>query len=147
MAENQTLNQLNKPAVHAQLSVILALLKANKLVELLAILNMALVLVAMAYTQSVLIKGTALFGFIAGLVVFYSSLRIRIDQALFEQWDNLDIQALDVALKQLNARFKEGKTFDHRLAGAYRLFKIGLYGLVLQFIVLLIVAWFFVLKV
>jgi hypothetical protein len=147
MTENTTLSQLSKPAVHARLSIILAVFKANKLVELLAILNMVLVLAAIVFAQNFLTKGTALLGFIAGLVVFYSSLRIRIDQSLFEQWDSLDLQALDAALKQVNARFKEGKTFDQRLAGAYQLFKMGLYGLILQFIVLLILAWLFVLKV
>lgn len=138
MREN---SQLSKPAVHAQLSVILAIFKANRLIELLAIVNGILLLVTITHAPNLFITGIASFGFVVGLAVFYYALRVRIDQALFERWDSLDMQALDAALMQVNARFKAGKTLNQRLAGAHRLFKMGLYGLILQFIVLLIVAW------
>lgn len=147
MAKNMATNELSKPIVHTKLTVMLAVFKANKLVELLATLNMTLLLLAVVYASSLMVKGTAVFGVIAGMAVFYYSLRIRIDQVLFERWDSLDIQALDAALMQLNAHYEAGKTLNQRLTGAYQLFKMGLYGLIMQFIVLLIVAWILVPKV
>lgn len=144
MMQSNHISPLSKPTVHAQLSVMLAVFKANRFVELLTGLNFILLLVAMAYAQQALIKGIALLGAFACIAVFYYALRVRIDQALFERWDSLDVQALDAALLKINTRFEAGKTLAQRLAGAYRLFRLGLYGLILQFIVLLSIAWFFV---
>jgi hypothetical protein len=147
MSNNQPDSQLNEKAVHAHLSVVLALLKSNKLIECLAALNMVLLLITIAYTHVMLVKGVAAISFLDGIAVFYYSLRIRIDRALFEQWDSLDMNTLDTALMQLNQEFKAGKTLDLRLAGAYQLFKKSLLMLAIQFLLLLIVAWLFVLKV
>ena len=74
-----------------------------------------------------------------GLLVFYFAIRIRIDIALFERWDTLDIVAVDDALAKANAKHRSGKTLEARLHGAYKLFQYGLLWVFMQFFLLMIV--------
>ncbi len=141
---NINTQQLNKTEdVQAQLTVILALLKANVLVELLALLNQLLAAAALVFAQGMHVKILAIFSLLAGFVVFYFALRMRIDSTIFARWDKLEAQALDTVLKQINPNHQADRTLSARLAGAYRLFKRGLYVLILQFGLLITLAWFF----
>lgn len=145
---NITTQKINKTEdVQAQLTVMLSLLKANILVELLALLNQLLAAVALVFAQGMLVKILAIFSLLAGFFVFYFALRMRIDSSIFTRWDKLEAQALDAALKQINPNHQADRTLYARLAGTYQLFQRGLYVLILQFGLLIILAWLFLPKV
>lgn len=142
---NNNAQKLNKTEdLQAQLTVMLALLKANILVELLAFLNQLLAAAALFFASNTHVKILAIFSLLVGFVVFYFALRMRIDSSIFARWDKLGAQALDAALKQMNPNYQSGRTLSARLAGTYLLFKRGLYMLILQFGLLIMLAWFFV---
>ena len=130
-----------KPKVHAKLSVMLSLLKAFKLAELLAIASNLLAIVALIYSPVLLLKALASLIIVVSLGIFYFALRIRIDITLFERWDSLEINVLDDALSNINSKHQAGRTLEERLQGSYRLFKLGLVLIFIQFCLLIIAVW------
>ena len=130
-----------KPKVHAKLSVILSLFKAFKLVELLAFANNLLASVTLIYSLVLPLKVLASLILAVGLGIFYFALRIRIDITLFERWDSFEISQLDNALSNINSKHKTGRTLEERLQGSYRLFKLGLVLIFIQFCLLIIAVW------
>jgi hypothetical protein len=138
---NEVNEALDKPKTHAHISVVFAILKAYKLVELLAGLISLLALVGIMYAPNVSLKLLALLVFCVGLGVFYFALRIRIDIHLFELWDSLDISELDHALLKINANHSAGRTLEARLDASYQLFKRGISLFLVQVILLLIFAF------
>ncbi|MGB4810904.1 MAG: hypothetical protein WBP13_00270 [Methylophilaceae bacterium] len=137
----------NQAQGHANFSVMMAFFRANKLVEILAALNNMLAIAAIVYSTNRWGKFVATSTLVAGLGVFYFALRIRIDYALFKRWDTLGIASLDEVLKELNPNFEQGRSLKIRLMRCYQLFKQGLAMLVLQFLLLIMLAWIFVPKV
>lgn len=131
---------------HTKIKVMQAIFKAYYLVELLTLFNLLLAIVAIVFAPNVLVKILASLVLLAGAGVFYFALRIRIDQALFADWHTLDIPALDAALKDLNPHHQAGKTLSSRLTGGYQLFQRGVFFLIVQFGLLIVLAWFFVPK-
>lgn len=131
----------NKPNVHAKLSVMLALLKAFKLVELLTLTNSLLTIVAILYSHMLPLKALASLMLIFSLGIFYVALRIRIDITLFERWASFEMNALDDALRKINSKYKTGRTLEERLQGSYKLFRLGLLLVLVQFCLLMIVVW------
>lgn len=131
----------NKPKVHAKLSVMLALLKAFKLVELLTLTNCLLAIVAIVYSLMLPVKALALLMLVVSLGIFYVALRIRIDITLFERWDSFEMDALDDALRKINSKHHTGRTLEARLQGSYSLFKLGLLSILVQFCLLMILVW------
>ncbi|MGB2833365.1 MAG: hypothetical protein WBC07_10465 [Methylotenera sp.] len=131
-----------KPKVHAKLSVMLSLLKAFKLAELLALVNNLFAVIAIIYSPTFSIKLLASLVFALGLGVFYFALRIRVDIALFERWDNLETSALDDALTEINPQYQAGRTLEARLQGGYKLFNQGLLLVLVQFCMLMLAIWF-----
>ena len=130
-----------KPKVHAKLSLILSLFKAFKLVELLALANNLLAIVALIYSPVLPLKVLASLILAVGLGIFYFALRIRIDMTLFERWDSFEISQLDNALSNINPKYQAGRTLDERLQGSYRLFNRGLVLVFVQFFLLITVVW------
>ena len=130
-----------KPKVHAKLSLILSLFKAFKLVELLALANNLLAIVALIYSPVLPLKVLASLILAVGLGIFYFALRIRIDMTLFERWDSFEISQLDNALSNINPKYQAGRTLDERLQGSYRLFNRGLALVFVQFCLLIIAVW------
>ena len=131
----------NMPKVHAKLSVMLALLKAFKLVELLTLTNSLLAIFAILYSHMLPLKVLASLLLIVSLGVFYVALRIRIDITLFERWDRFEMNALDDALNKINSKHQTGRTLEERFKGSYRLFKLGFLLALVQFFLLMIVVW------
>lgn len=131
----------NKPKVHAKLSVMLALLKAFKLVELLTLANSLLAIVAIVYSLMLPVKALASLMLAVSLGIFYVALRIRIDITLFERWDSFEMDALDDALRKINSKHHTGRTLEARLQGSYSLFKLGLLSILVQFCLLMILVW------
>jgi hypothetical protein len=131
------------PTAHANISVVLSLLKAFKLAELLALVNHLLAAFAIVNAPTMTLKLLMVLVMSVGLLVFYFAIRIRIDIALFDRWDTLDIAALDDALAKTNAKHQPGKTLEARLHGAYKLFQHGLLWVFLQFFLLMIVFFLF----
>ena len=130
-----------KPKVHAKLSVMLSLLKAFKLVELLAFANNLLASVTLIYSLVLPLKVLASLILAVGLGIFYFALRIRIDITLFERWDSFEISQLDNALSNINSKHQAGRALEERLQGSYRLFKLGLVLIFIQFCLLIIAVW------
>ena len=130
-----------KPKVHAKLSVILSLFKAFKLVELLAFANNLLASVTLIYSLVLPLKVLASLILAVGLGIFYFALRIRIDITLFERWDSFEISQLDNALSNINSKHQAGRALEERLQGSYRLFKLGLVLIFIQFCLLIIAVW------
>ena len=146
MTETDAQKPLTQAEAHATLSVMLALFKANLLIEILAFLNQLLAIAALVFAPNMLVKILASLVLFAGVGVFYFALRIRIDRALFARWDTLDMPALDVAVKLINPHHQADKTLSSRLAGGYQLFQRGVFFLIVQFGLLMVLAWFFVPK-
>ena len=127
--------------MHAKLSVMLSLLKAFKLVELLAFANNLLASVTLIYSLVLPLKVLASLILAVGLGIFYFALRIRIDITLFERWDSFEISQLDNALSNINSKHQAGRALEERLQGSYRLFKLGLVLIFIQFCLLIIAVW------
>ena len=137
---------ITQTEAHAKLSVMQALFKAYPLVELLALFNLLLAIVAMVFAPNLPVKILATLVLLAGAGVFYFALRIRVDRAIFTRWETLDMPALDAALKDINPHHQAGKTLSSRLTGGYQLFKHGVFLLIVQFGLLMGLVWLFVPK-
>ena len=141
MAKLDSTDPITKPQLHAKLSVMLSLLKAFKLAELLALVNNILVIFLLIYLPTLQVKLLAVLVFAAGLSVFYFAIRVRIDVALFERWDTLELTQLDDALFSINPKIKANRTLESRLQGSYKLFNRGLLMLLAQFCLLILTVW------
>jgi hypothetical protein len=115
-----------KPKVHAKLSVMLSLLKAFKLVELIALTSNLLAILAILYSLMSPLKVLASLMLLVSLGIFNFALRIHIDITLFGRWDSFELSAIDEALSKINSKHKTGSALEMRLQGSYRLLKLGL---------------------
>jgi hypothetical protein len=134
---------VSNPKTHAQLSTTLALLTTFKVFESIMLLNDLLAIVGIALSSSRQLKLLGVLILSIGVMVLYVAIRIRIDVKLFERWDSLDAVALDEALTNLNNKHQVGRALDARLAGSHKLFKRGLWMLLLQSILLILFVWYF----
>lgn len=135
-------DMLIQPKSHTQLVTTLALLKAFKLIELLAIVNnlLAIVLIALSFSWTLKLLGAIVFS--VGVLVMYFAIRIRVDVNLFAHWDSLDITELDEVLTMLNPAHQAGRTLTLRMLGSYRLFRRGAVMFAGQSIMLIFLVYF-----
>lgn len=146
MADNTTSTtpeMLNQTKTHAQLSVTISVLNAFKLLEWIALACTLLAFASMMLTSAGYLK---LIGFLVvslGLTVFYFAFKLRVDVAIFKEWQNLEMAALDDALLKINPQFKVGRTLEARLAASRVLFHYGFYLLLLQLCALTVLAWLY----
>jgi hypothetical protein len=132
---------LSKSKVHTQLSVVLAILCTFWQLAFVALVSCCFAIGSMMLAPSELIKLLGLLVFCFGLGVFYFALRIRIDIALFERWDSLDMAELDRILLQMKPDFIVGRTLENRLNASIKLYKSGVFLCFVQIILLLILSW------
>lgn len=143
MTTISTPETLNPTKTHTQLSVTISVLNAFKLLEWIALACTLLAFASMMLTGAGYLK---LLGFLVvtlGLTVFYFAFRLRVDVALFKDWQHLDVGALDDALLKINPQFQVGRTLEARLAASRELFHYGFYLLLLQLCALTVLAWFY----
>lgn len=131
----------NSTSANAQLSVILACCRANALIEILALINQLLAIVSLVFGGGWVVKSLATLALLSGAILFYFAVRLRLDKALFERWDRLNVREIDNVLKEINPNFTPNKTLGMRLQGVIKILKIITGLLALQSILLLIIAW------
>lgn len=142
--ESSTLTRpLRIPEVHANISMVLSLLKAFKPIEMFSVVNCVLAIVGLVYTPNLKVKLLCMLVMLIGLGVLYFAMRIRVDCTLFERWDGLDVVALDSALLHLNPKHQSGRTLAARIEGSYKLFNRGIVLMALQFLVLVQMIWYY----
>ena len=130
-----------KPQTHTKINVMLSILKAFKLAEILTLLNNFIAIYAISHAPVFSIKLSASIMLGLGLIVFYYAIRIRIDVALFELWDSLDMVTLDEALRALNPNHAAGRSLESRLQGSVKLIKRGLLIVFMQYLMLMLAIW------
>ena len=122
--------QIN-PDTQAALALAIARLRSMRAMECFSALLAAAALFGAASGDGltrILFSGAVL----AAVLTLYSAIRVRIDVALFERWEQLDPAALDQALLALNPNFKLGRTLDSRIKGSLGWWRRGLMGLAMQ---------------
>lgn len=136
-----TPEMLNQTKTHAQLSVTISVLNAFKLLEWIALSCTLLAFASMMLTATGHLKIMGFLVVALGLAVFYFAFKVRVDVALFKQWQSLDVAALDDALLKINPQFQVGRSLEARLAASRELFHYGFYLLLLQLCALTVLAW------
>ena len=134
---------LNQTKTHAQLCVTISVLNAFKLLEWIALACTLLAFASVIMTATSHLKIMGFLVVALGLAVFYFAFKLRVDAALFKQWQSLDVAALDDALLKINPQFQVGRSLEARLAASRALFHYGFYLLLLQLCALTVLAWFY----
>jgi hypothetical protein len=131
----------NKTRLQAEQIVMTSLLESFRPLETLVSGAGLAGMIALALTSVITLRLLALGVVVAGGTALYVALRIRIDAKLFKQWNRLVPVELDRVLQRINPKFKSGRSLEARLAGAYALFKAGILLTIIQYVLLVILAW------
>ena len=135
------MKQMENASTNAPLTLALSMLNAFKLIEMLIICANLASLASLAIVATLLSKLLALSVVCFGTVALYIAFRIRVDAQLFAQWNQLDIDELDIAIQKITPRFAMGRGLELRLIGAYNLVKIGAILAILQYALLAVLFW------
>lgn len=133
---------LSQSEAHVKLNLALSVLKAFRPIELFSIVNCVIAIAGVFYLPTMPIKLLCTLVILIGFFILYFAMRMRIDCALFERWDSLDIELLDKALLAINTKHQTGRTLNRRLEGSYKLFNRGILLIGLQFLMLTQMIWF-----
>ena len=117
----------------------ISLLKSFRTLELLAASAvLGAIIGTMCSTKGMITELLAGMVCLVGFASLYMGFRIRLDASLFEQWNQLDTEQLDRALRKFNSGFEAGRRLEARLCGARILFKRGTQLVALQAVLVLL---------
>ena len=123
-------------STNAQLALAGSMLNAFRLIEILIICANLVSLVSLAIITTLLSKLLAFSVLFFGIVALYLAYRIRVDAQLFMQWNHLDGDELDNAIRKITPHFTMGRSLELRLIGTYNLLKMGALLAILQYALL-----------